>query len=313
MQQSYPAQLTTSMRHHVFAGPRWALHAFSQPYVWLLCPVLLVLGVFFVLPLATMVQYSFYTQVAGSTMEPHFTLANFAKFFEEELYRRVLLKTLGNALLTTFLALLLGYPVAYVIARGHPLVRRILVIAVISPLLVGIVIRTYGWMVLLGRRGLVNQILLASGLVDTPLRLTGNDVGVVISLLHVFYPFMVLPIAGVLQKINRPLEEAAMVLGANRWSVFWRVIFPLSVPGVAAGSLMVFLLSAGSFVAPRLIGQNLTKWLLTLLEEQVLTVFDWPFGAAMAVVFIVVVLGLLALYWRALESKFAFMLKGKSA
>jgi putative spermidine/putrescine transport system permease protein len=245
-------------------------------------------------------------------MQPDFTLDNFVKFFQHDLYRRILIKTLFQAFLTTVLALILGYPVAYVIARGHPMVSRILVLAVISPLLVGIVIRTYGWMVLLGRNGLVNQLLQGVGLITSPLRLTGNDLGVVISLLHVFYPFMVLPLVGVLQKIDRSLEEAATILGANRFRVFCRIILPLSVPGIAAGSLLVFLLTAGSFVAPRLIGKNLTKWLLTLVEEQVLTVFDWPFGATMAVIFMIIVLTLVAVYSRALESKFAFLLKGKN-
>ncbi|RMF85465.1 MAG: ABC transporter permease, partial [Nitrospinota bacterium] len=196
-------------------------------------------------------------------------------------------------------------------ARGHPLLSRILTIAVISPLLVGIVIRTYGWMVLLSGKGLVNQALLAWGIIERPIRFTGNDMGVIISLLHVFYPFMVLPLAAVLQKIDRPLEEAAMVLGANRFHVFWRVIFPLSIPGVAAGSMLVFLLTASSFVTPRLIGKNLTKWLLNLVEEQILIVFDWPFGAAMATIFIGVVILLVTLYHRFLESKFAFILKGE--
>jgi putative spermidine/putrescine transport system permease protein len=283
----------------------------KQPYIWLLLPVSVVLVVFFVLPLLTMMQYSFYTQVAGGTMQPDFTLENFQKFFEQGLYIQTLIKTLFNALITTVFALLLGYPVAYAIARGHPTMSRILLIAVISPLLVGIVIRTYGWMVLLGRQGLVNQLLFATGLIDVPLRLTGNDLGVIISLLHVFYPFMVLPLVGVLQKIDRPLEEAAMLLGANRLQVFYRIILPLSVPGIAAGSMLVFLLSASSFVTPRLIGKNLTKWFLTLLEEQVLTVFHWPFGAALAVIFIVVVLLLVVAYLQALESKFAFLLRGK--
>lgn len=256
-----------------------------------------------------MLQYSFYKQTAVGVMQLDLTFGNFQKFFQQDLYRNILLKTLGNALLTTLLALLCGYPVAYVIARGYPPVRRLLLFAVISPLLVGIVIRSYGWMVLLGRQGLVNQGLQALGIIDTPLRLTGNDIGVVISLLHVFYPFMVLPLAGVLQKIEQPLEEAAMVLGANRFQVFFRVILPLSVPGIAAGSMLVFLLAAGSFVTPRLIGKNLTKWLLNLVEEQVLTVFDWPFGAAMALIFIAGVLLLVATYARLLESKFAYFLK----
>lgn len=287
------------------------LRLLGRPYLWLLLPVVLVLAVFFVLPLVNMIKYSFYTQVLGGTMLPDFTVENFQKFFHEELYRRVLIKTLINALITTVLALVLGYPVAYAIARGHPTVSRILTIAVISPLLVGIVIRTYGWMVLLSPRGLVNQALLGLGAIDSPIRLTGNDLGVIISLLHVFFPFMVLPLAAVLQKIDRSLEEAAMVLGANRVQVFCRVIFPLSIPGVAAGSMLVFLLTAGSFVTPRLIGKNLTKWLLNLVEEQILIVFDWPFGAAMATIFIGVVVLLVTAYHRFLESKFAFLLKGK--
>jgi putative spermidine/putrescine transport system permease protein len=274
--------------------------------------VCIILIVFFVLPLLTMMQYSFYTQVAGGAMQPDFTLDNFYKFFEEGLYSHTLIKTLLNAFITTTIALILGYPVAYAIARGHPAISRILLVAVISPLLVGIVIRTYGWMVLLGRQGLVNQILLATGIIDTPLRLTGNDVGVIISLLHVFYPFMVLPLIGVLHKIDRPLEEAAMLLGANRLQVFYRIILPLSIPGIASGSLLVFLLSASSFVTPRLIGKNLTKWFLTLLEEQILTVFHWPFGAALAVIFIVVVLLMVTAYLQALESKFALLFKGKN-
>lgn len=291
--------------------PSRLLHLCRQPYFWLLLPAAVILTVFFFLPLLTMIRYSFYTQVLGGTMHPDFTGENFLKFFQEELYRRILFKTLFNALITTFLALVLGYPVAYVIARGHPLISRILTIVVISPLLIGIVIRTYGWMVLLSGRGLVNQTLQALGIIETPVRFTGNDIGVIISLLHVFYPFMVLPLAAVLQKINRPLEEAAMLLGANRFHVFWRVIFPLSIPGVAAGSMLVFLLTASSFVTPRLIGKNLTKWLLNLVEEQILIVFDWPFGAAMATIFIGVVVLLVTLYHRFLESKFAFVLKGK--
>ena len=314
LQRSYAAKTILSSEAELpQLARRGRARLFGQTYVWLLIPAVLVLLIFFVVPLLTMIRYSFYTHVSGGMMQPDLTLENFQKFFQQELYRRVLIKTLLNALTTTLLALLLGYPVAYVIARGHPLVSRVLLIAVISPLLVGIVIRSYGWMVLLNRQGLVNQALQALGIIASPLRLTGNDVGVIISLLHVFYPFMVLPLASVLQKIERPLEEAAMVLGANRFQVFYRVILPLSIPGIAAGSMLVFLLAAGSFVTPRLIGKNLTQWLLSLVEEQVLTVFNWPFGAAMAVIFIAVVLLLVVVYSRLLESKFAFLLKGKTS
>jgi putative spermidine/putrescine transport system permease protein len=285
--------------------------AVAQPHIWLLLPALLLLVVFFLLPIVNMIKYSFYTQVLGGTMQPDLTLQNFAQFFGHDLYGKILLKTLFNALITTFLALLLGYPVAFAIARGRPWVGRILIIAVISPLLVGIVIRTYGWTVLLSRQGLINQLLLGMGVIETPVRFMGNDLGIIISLLHVFYPFMVIPLAAALQKIDRNLEEAAMVLGANRLHVFFRVIFPLSIPGVLAGSIVVFLLTASSFVTTRLIGQNLTRWFLNLVEEQVLIVFNWPFGAAMATIFIAILVLTITGYHRLLESKFAFLMRGR--
>jgi putative spermidine/putrescine transport system permease protein len=283
-----------------------------QPYLWLLLPAMLLLLVFFLFPLVNMIKYSFYTQVLGSTMQPDFTLQNFENFLTHELYGKILLKTLLNALITTLLALILGYPLAFAIARGHPWVGRMLIIAVISPLLVGIVIRTYGWTVLLSRQGLINQLLQALGIVDAPVRFMGNDIGIIISLLHVFYPFMVIPLVAALQKIDRHLEEAAMVLGANWVHMFLRVIFPLSMPGVLAGSVVVFLLTASSFVTPRLIGQNLTRWFLNLVEEQVLIVFNWPFGAAMATIFIAILVLMITGCHRGLESKFAFLMRGKT-
>jgi putative spermidine/putrescine transport system permease protein len=282
-----------------------------QPHLWLLLPAMLLLVVFFLFPLFNMIKYSFYTQVLGGTMQPDVTLHNFEKFFAHDLYGKILLKTLFNALMTTLLAVVLGYPVAFVIARGRPWVARILIIAVISPLLVGIVIRTYGWTVLLRRQGLINQVLQAMGIIDTPVRFMGTDLGIIMSLLHVFYPFMVIPLTTALQKIDRNLEEAAMVLGANRLHVFFWVIFPLGIPGVLAGSIVVFLLTASSFVTTRLIGQNLTRWFLNLVEEQVLIVFNWPFGAAMATIFIVILVLIITGCHRLLESKFAFLMRGQ--
>ena len=284
----------------------------ASPHVWLLLPAMLLLSFFFFFPLLNMIKYSLYTQVVGGTMQSDLTLDNFQRFLAHDLYWRILLKTLMNALITTLLTLILGYPVAFAIARGHPLLARVLTVAVISPLLVGIVIRTYGWTVLLSRQGLINQALGAIGVIDTPIRLMGNDLGIIISLVHVFYPFMVIPLAASLQRIDRSLEAAAMILGANRLQVFWRVILPLSLPGMLAGSVVVFLLTASSFVTTRLIGQNLTRWFLNLMEEQILIVFDWPFGAAMATIFIAILMLLITLYHRLIEAKFAFLVKGKT-
>jgi putative spermidine/putrescine transport system permease protein len=219
----------------------------SRPYLWLLLPAVLALTLFFLLPLLNMIRYSVYTHGVAGGMQADLTLENFHNFFAQHLYWRVLLRTLGNAPITTLLALVLGYPMAFAIAPGYPTLSRVLTIAVVSPLLVGIVIRTYGWTVLLSRQGLVSQLLRALGLIDSPLHLMGNNIGVIISLLHMFYPFMVIPLATALRKIERPLEEAAIVLGANPWQVFWRVFVPLSIPGMIAGSVLVFLLTASSF------------------------------------------------------------------
>jgi putative spermidine/putrescine transport system permease protein len=205
----------------------------SQPYIWLLLPAVLALTLFFLLPLLNMIKYSVYTQGVAGGMLPDFTLENFRKFFAQDLYWRVLLRTLGNALVITLLALLLGYPMAFAIARGHPTLRCILTVAVISPLLVGIVIRTYGWTVLLSRQGLVNQVLRALGLIEAPLHLMGNDVGVIINLLHVFYPFMVIPLAILL--------GTAAALGLTRYRFPGRellntfLMLPLIFPSIITG------------------------------------------------------------------------------
>ncbi len=270
--------------------------------MWLLLPALLVLLAFFALPLGTIVVYSLGRSAPGSIYIPDVTLANYAALFETAVYVKVMLRTLRIGLVVTLLALVLGYPYAYLMARGRPWLRSALLLAVLLPLLVSVVVRTYGWMVVLGLDGPVNTLLLAAGLVQKPVKFLFNETGIVIGLLHVFFPFMVLPLSSVLQKVDPQLEDAARTLGAGAFTVFRRVTLPLSVPGIAAGSMLVFTLSVAAYVTPALMGGAGINVMATLVAQQILVLVNWPLGAAVAVMLVVITLVVVTAYHRVLES-----------
>lgn len=258
----------------------------------LLAPSLVFLAVFFVLPVVNMIGFSFLTQnQQGIAVGPP-SLANYVRFFEVDLYARVMRTTIEVSLITTVLASLLGYPIALVMVRGNVMVMRIVTGLVLAPLLLNVVIRTYGWKVVLanGANGLVNQLLMGLGLTEDPVKLLFTPAAIVIGSLHVFLPLMVLPLAAALSKIDPAVEDAARTLGASGWRTFWRVTLPLSVPGLAAGTTLVFSLTASSFVTPAILGGNIAKMLGTLVQEQILGISEWPFGAAIATVMVVIVL-----------------------
>jgi len=269
---------------------------------WLLLPALLVLLAFFALPLGTILVYSVGRSAPGSIYIPDLTLANYAALFETPVYVKVMLRTLRIGLVVTLLALVLGYPYAYLMARGRPWLRTGLLLAVLLPLLVSVVVRTYGWMVVLGLDGPVNALLLALGLTRQPVKFLFNETGIVIGLLHVFFPFMVLPLSSVLQKVDPQLEDAARTLGAGSFTVFRRVTLPLSVPGIAAGSMLVFTLSVAAYVTPALMGGAGINVMATLVAQQILVLVNWPLGAAVAVMLVVITLGVVTAYHRFLES-----------
>jgi putative spermidine/putrescine transport system permease protein len=269
---------------------------------WLLLPALLVLLAFFALPLGTILVYSVGRSAPGSIYIPDLTLANYAALFETPVYVTVMLRTLRIGLVVTLLALVIGYPYAYLMARGRPWLRSALLLAVLLPLLVSVVVRTYGWMVVLGLDGPVNTLLLAVGLVQQPVKFLFNETGIVIGLLHVFFPFMVLPLSSVLQKVDPQLEDAARTLGAGAFTVFRRVTLPLSVPGIAAGSMLVFTLSVAAYVTPALMGGAGINVMATLVAQQILVLVNWPLGAAVAVMLVVITLVVVTAYHRFLES-----------
>ena len=235
-----------------------------------LIPLLVLLLAFFVLPFGMMLYQSFFLSLLQSPAGSPPTLANYAKAFGDFFYLRVLLQTLALGAAVTGLTLVLGYPVAYVLARTRTRWRQLLIFLVISPLVVSIVIRSYGWMVLLGRVGTVNTVLQSLGLVEKPLPLMYNWFGVVVALTHVLLPFMILTLTSVIEGIPESLEDTAAVLGAGWWQRFRHVVFPLSMEGVGAGITLVFMLTIGSFVSVLLLGGSDTLVLPLLIYQQVI-------------------------------------------
>jgi putative spermidine/putrescine transport system permease protein len=232
------------------------------------------------------------------------TPANYARFLGDPYYLRTLLLTLELSLVTTLCALVLGYLVAFQLVRSirSRTLRRLAYLIVVAPLFTSSIVRSFGWLVSLGNAGFVNRLLRDLGLVDAPIRLMFNEIGVVIGLTHILLPFMILSIAAVLQSIDHTLEEAAMDLGASRLVTFLTVTLPLSLPGVVAGSLIVFSLAMSAYVTPAVLSGGRFKVVPMLIYEQYVSVFDWGFGAAMAVVLLALTLAMTALYTRLLRT-----------
>lgn len=236
----------------------------------------------------------------GQPAPPGLTLANYARFLGDPFYLATLRATLSLGLAVTLLAVALGYPVAYGLARGRHRWKAVLRLCVVAPLLVSVVIRTYGWIVLLANNGVVNQTLRALGLVEEPVRFMFTHAGVTIGLVHFALPVAILSLVGVIEGIDPSLEEAARGLGASRSQTFLRVTLPLTLPGVAAGATLVFALTAAAFVTPALMGGPSLIVLSTLIYQLMTVTLEWGFGAAVAAILLVVTVGLLLLAHRGL-------------
>jgi putative spermidine/putrescine transport system permease protein len=240
---------------------------------WLAFPALLFLLAFFVLPLLQNLSISF-TEAAART--------DYIKLLTDPYYLRVIAVTLLLSLGVTAICLLAGYPVAYYMVRSSGRWSGVLVFLLITPLLTPIIMRSFGWQVLLSRAGVLNAMLQGLGWISRPLMLLNGPFAGVIGLVHVQIPFMVLSIAAVLQGINPGLEDAARVLGARPWSVFFRITFPLSLDGVATGCILVFMLTNGSFVTLLLLGGGSLQTLPLLVFQQFNTTQDYVMGAVMS-------------------------------
>ncbi|AOO84097.1 ABC transporter permease [Bosea vaviloviae] len=259
----------------------------------LAAPFLVLAFVTFLLPLGSLLHESLFL--------PTPTLAHYERAVTAPVYLRVMLRTLRIAAIVTVLALLLAWPLALVMARSTGLKLAILVASVLLPLWTSVLVRTYAWMVLLQKNGVINQMLMASGLVDEPLKLLYTETAVVIAMSHVLLPFMVLPIYSALRGIPDDYSRAAQMLGASEWATFREVIFPLSLPGVTSGCLMVFLLALGFFVTPALIGGPQQMMIATLVSQQVREMLDWSFAGALVGVMLAFVLLLALIFKRAVR------------
>jgi putative spermidine/putrescine transport system permease protein len=271
----------------------------------LVLPAIAFLAIFLLIPAIRLISSGFMTQDSHGVLGAPFTISHYVHFFDTALYSHVLAVTLRISLLTAGIAALLGYPVALVMVRSPPLIARAVTFITIAPLIVSVVVRTYGWQLILGNgpAGLMNWVLLSLGVIQTPLRVLYSETAVVVGSLHVFLPMMVLPLASALGKIDPFLEEAARTLGMPAWRVFHRVTLPLSLPGLAVGFTLVFSLTAGSFVTPAILGGTNAQMLGNLIDQQITAIYDWPFGATIASVLIAIVVGVNVVSMRLLDGR----------
>lgn len=214
----------------------------------------------------------------------------FRKFFSDSMYLDILTTTIIVSLKVTVIALILGYPTAYFIARTKSKMKSILMIVIIFPFLVSAVVRSYGWMVILGNKGLLNQLLMAIGLIEKPLVILNTSKAVIIGLVHLLIPYMILSITAVIQGIDKNVEYAAYSLSASPIQTFLKVIFPLSAPGVISGCILVFTMSMTSYVTPKLLGGSRFRMMSTMVFQEVNVNFNWGLACAISYILLFTIL-----------------------
>jgi putrescine transport system permease protein len=274
------------------ARRRWAVLAL--PYAWL--------ALFFLVPFAIVLKISLAEQAIGvPPYTPLFatgedgtrlqaTIGSYLFLFGDSLYLRAYLNAIKFAGVATLCCLLLGYPMAYGIVRAPRAWRGMLLLMVILPFWTSFLIRVYAWIGLLKGNGLINNLLLATGLIDAPLALLNNAFAVYLGIVYSYLPFMVLPLYAALERLDPALLEAAADLGCRPWQAFYRVTLPLSLPGIAAGALLVFIPAVGEFVIPDLLGGPDTLMIGKVLWDEFFTNRDWPVASAVAVAMLVLLL-----------------------
>lgn len=254
---------------------------------------------FFLAPMAVVTLASV-TQKDGA-----FTLAHYARILFDQYHWDVLWLTLRIGLVTTAVTVLIGYPLAWYLVRvvHWRAWRRICVIMLIVPLFTSNIVRSFGWMVLLGRNGLVNDGLIAAGFIERPMRFLGTETGIVIGLVYILLPFVVLSVGNALAKVDPALEQASADLGARPAATFWTITFPLCLPGLMAGAVMVFMLAVSAYVTPALLSGGRITVFSMLIFQQYSTVFDFHYGGALSITMLVLTLVLVAVAGRLGETR----------
>lgn len=247
----------------------------------LLLPGFLFLMIFAVVPLIMLISGSFMN-------EGTFTMSRYIDFFTDEYYITILLRTLKLALISTLVAAALGFPTAYYISKTNVNRRGLYIALAVFPMLTSPVVRSFSWMVILGKNGIVNNILTSIGLIEKPLSLLYNEFSIVVGFVYLFMPLMILSLVGVLENIDKDLVMAAESLGATRFKAFMKVIFPLSVPGLIVGCVLVFTGSLTAYTTPQLLGGTDSRVLATVIYQNAMTLFNWDTAAVVATVMIAV-------------------------
>ena len=264
----------------------------------LLAPITLLYAVCLIAPISFFLAVSVFRYDPFAMYVPDLTGANFGRLVFDPYYRGIIVLTLRIALLTTIFSLLLGYPLAYFLARTQSAWRGVLLFLVIAPLMTGVIVRTYGWIVLLGSEGLINSLLIGLGVVRRPLQMLNSEFAVVVALVHILLPYMVFPLFSALAAQDPNLERAAGTLGAGSARTFLEVTLPLSRSGILMGSVLVFTLAAGAVVTPALLGGKNVQMMGQTIYELVLRTLNWPLAAAMGSLLVLLQFSIILVYFR---------------
>ena len=287
--------MSETERGHDDRSLRWLRRAVAVPYLWLLlfflAPFLIILKISVADPVVAQPPFTPFFEWGAQGIEGiRATFSNFAFLFQDGYYGIIYLASLKMAAIGTLLCLLLGYPMAYYIARQPPQRRHLLLLAVILPFWISFLLRVYAWIGLLSNRGIINEFLVWAGIVDRPIAMLYNDFAVYLGIVYSYLPFMILPLYANLERMDLDLLDAAADLGARRWRAFLDVTLPLSVPGIIGGCLLVFIPAVGEFTIPALLGGADTLMIGRVLWDEFFINRDWPVASAVSVVLLLLLI-----------------------
>jgi len=276
------------------------VNGFRRDAGWyaLILPAFLLMSVFYIAPIVQVLAISF--------TEPQPGLGNYERLFTSESIQRVIVTTLRICLITTVLALLLGYVLSYRIALSSARAQRWWILVVLVPLWISVLVRAFAWVTLLRRQGLVNNTLMEVGLISEPLALVWNEFGIIVGMVHYMVPYAVLPMLASMREIDPRLLAAARGLGASRGEVFFRVFLPLSLPGLVAAGVLVFIFSLGFYITPAILGGGKTLMVAEWIGLQILDLIRWGLGTMMATMLVVSILATLAVFSRIVDLRRIF-------
>ncbi len=276
---------------------RWLRAIKSRAAVLLLLfPAYGWLGFAIIAPLLIMLVFSFLNDVPFGNREIFFTFENYLDYFSRTFYWKLTSKSLMTGLYTTVYSIIIGYPMALVLAKVIPgQWRSALFMLVIVPFWSNTLVRLYSWAIVLRNGGIIDLLIKTLGITSGGIEILYTYPAIIIGLVHGYVPYMILTLYISIDRIDNSLLEAAYSLGATKWQAFWRIVFPLSLPGVISGSILIFIPSIGSFIEPRILGGRAGTMIGTVIEDQFIQLFNWPFGASLAFILLVIVLGMMGL------------------